>query len=63
MTITFQTKKDKAFYICFGFKSKIHAQLWLISYGYEYYDENNCVEFATANGIFKHPKYWKIFNK
>ena len=61
MEITFQTKKSKAFYICFGFKSEIHTQIYLISYGYKYYDCDNTVEFGTCNGIFKHPKYWKLF--
>ena len=51
MTIYFQNKKEKRFYITFGLKSEIHSQICLISWGTEWLDENNQVEFATMNYI------------
>jgi len=59
MTIYFQNKKEKRFYITFGLKSEIHSQICLISWGTEWLDENNQVEFATMNYILKAPKYWR----
>lgn len=63
MTIYFQNKKSKRFYITFGLESEIHSQICLVSWGTEWFDEFGNVEFASMSYILKHPKYWKCFKK
>lgn len=61
MNIFFQTTKDKRFYISLGLTSEIHTQIYLLSFGWEYFDEYGNTEFATMRCYFKHPKYWNVF--
>ena len=63
MTIYFQNKKDRRFYITFGLESELHSQICLVSWGTEYFDEFGNVEYASMSYILKHPKYWECFKK
>ena len=63
MSIYFQNKLNKRFYITFGSESEIHSQICLISWGTEYFDKQGNVEFATMSYILKHPKYWKCWKR
>ena len=59
MTIYIQNKKAYRHYISFGIKDECMKQIYLLSFGTEYFDLEGNTEFATMRGYFKHPKYWK----